>query len=382
MKMTEKILNLKTYILISILLFSITAFSGCGLIESAVENVSTVVGLNETGTVIASTAQIRSSYAVVASDLYEVKRGNRLDILDEVEFEKVLWYRVRAYDDDKTEGWIEAQNVITSETLEKSQALAEEIKDLPTQATGQLRAATNLRISPTIGNENVLFRLDNGSNFEIVDWQYVPKEKSNPDAETNQEPVNPEIEAAKEDDEPDKLDELYDVWYRVRFDPSVSPAPAGWIFGRQVELIVPSDIVFYQTNLKKFVTWQRLDNFFPDDPKTEDTDVKITRPGSWVVLSRSTISKPRDGKEADFDGILVLGYDKYNQTHYTSYRLENIWGLLPLKVEGKGDSKSFTVKLLNEAGEVVEMRFVVFKNSMGHLRITPPEGIATVKEEK
>lgn len=370
----------KTIILISVLIFSAAVLSGCGLINAAVENFSSAVGLNETGTVIANTAQIRSSYAVVASDLYEVKRGNKVDILDKVEFEKVLWYRVRAYDDDQTEGWIEAQNVITNETLEKSQALAEEIRELPAQATGQLRAASNLRLSPEINEDNILFRLDNGSNFEVVDWRYVPKDKSKTDE--TQDEINPDIEAAKEKDEPPKLDELYDIWYLARFDPSVSPAPAGWIYGRQVELLVPSDIIFYQTNLKKFVTWQRLDNFFPDDSMSDDTDVKITKPGSWVILSRSTTSKPRNGVEPDFDGILVLGYDKYDQSHYTPYRLDDVWGQLPLKVEGKGDSKTFTVKLLHENGEMQDMTFKTYKNANGHLRVTPPEGIATIKEEK
>ena len=49
-------------------------------------------------------------------------------MLDQVEFEKVNWYRVRAYDEAKTEGWIEAQHVITNEVLEKSKTLAEEFK--------------------------------------------------------------------------------------------------------------------------------------------------------------------------------------------------------------------------------------------------------------
>ena len=71
---------------------------------------------------------------------------------------------------------------------------------------------------------------------------------------------NEEIEAAKENDEPDKMDETYDIWYKVRLDPSVSPAPAGWLFGRQVELQLPNDILFYQQNNKKFVAWQRIDN--------------------------------------------------------------------------------------------------------------------------
>src|SRR3954470_8755345 len=104
---------------------------GCG---------SSAAGLfvpSDTATVIAKTAQIRTGYAVVASDLLEVKRGDRLDILDQVESPDVkglIWYRVRAHDDVQTEGWIEAQNVITSGTLQKSKDLAEQFKDQPPQA--------------------------------------------------------------------------------------------------------------------------------------------------------------------------------------------------------------------------------------------------------
>ncbi len=100
---------------ILIFCFGSLALSGCGVVSSAVDNVSGLVGLNETGTVIANRAQIRSSYAVVAADLLEVKRGDTLEVMDEIDFEKVHWYRVRANDEDKTEGWIEAQNVITSD---------------------------------------------------------------------------------------------------------------------------------------------------------------------------------------------------------------------------------------------------------------------------
>ena len=48
-----------------------------------------------------------------------------------------------------------------------------------------------------------------------------------------------------------------------------------------------------------------------------NTTVKISRPGSWVILSRTNEVKARDGVEPDFDGILFLGYDKIGQEHYT-----------------------------------------------------------------
>ncbi len=134
-------MKIHTILLIGLIAFGISQL-GCGGVGAG------VFGPSDTATVIAKTAQIRTSYAVVAADLLEVKRGERLDVIDDFEYEKVVWYRVRAFDEAATEGWIEAQNVITSGTLEKSKALAEEFKDQPPQAAGIIRSASNLRAAP------------------------------------------------------------------------------------------------------------------------------------------------------------------------------------------------------------------------------------------
>jgi hypothetical protein len=357
-------MNLRKVFVLSAVLSIGLFLSGCSILSNAYNSFASVAGLSTTCTVIAKKANIRTSYAVVAQDLLEVKRGDVLDVVDQVDFEKTIWYRVRAHDEDQTEGWIEAQNVITSEILEKSKKLAEEDKDAQPQANGLLRNKTNLRLSPEQSNENILVKLDNGSTFEIMAWKFVPKaedttdDASRDDANKPKKTKNAEIEAAKTENEAEKMDEKYDVWYKVRLDPSVSPAPAGWIFGRQVELQVPTDIVFYQQNNKKFVTWQRIDGVdtsLKDDPKA------TTKPSSWVILSRTNESKAVDGDEPDFDGVLLLGYDKYDQSHYRIYPLiGEVWGKLPLKMEGTGDSRAFTLKLRNKnSGQIEEKRFVV-----------------------
>ena len=378
----------KKVFILSVILLGSLFLNGCG-VGDIYNNLTGLVGLTDTCTVIANRAQIRSSFAVVAADLLEVKRGETLDVLEENEFEKVKWYRVRARDEDLTEGWIEAQNVITNTLLEKSKKLGEEFKNAQPQATGQLRAASNLRLSSDMNNENLLFKLDNGSTFEIIDWNYVPKAQDAAevdDATKGEQKIkgktkNAEIEAAKEDNEPEKLDEKYDVWYQVRLDPSVSPAPVGWLFGRQVELQVPSDIVFYQHNNKKFVTWQRLDD---STDKVGDKSDKMSKPGSWVILWRTNQVKAVEGVEPDFDGILVLGFDKYDQLHYTVYRTPNdlaIWGVLPLKVEGTGDNKAFTLKLRNTTtGQIEDKRFVVTSDK-SRMRVTPPPDIANYEKK-
>lgn len=355
---------------------------GCGMFSGTASN---IFGTADTATVIAKTAQIRTSYAVVAADLLEVKLGERLDVLDQVDFEKILWYRVRARDEAKTEGWIEAQNVITNDTLEKSQKLAEEFAGQVPQAAGTLRAASNLRLAPDMTPESILFKLGNGKSFEIMDWKFVPKAEA-PDVDDaakgeqkkSKTSKNAEIEAAKEG-EPEKIEDKYDIWYQVRLDPSISPAPAGWLFGRQVELQIPADIVFYQANNRKFVGWQRLDTDTVD--KIVSTD-RMSTPGNWVVLTSSNQSKMIDGIEPEFDGITVFAFDKYDQSYFTVWRTSGeVWGSLPLKVEGQGDNKTFTVQLRHPEGRMDAKRFVVFKDK-NRVKVTPPEDIAQYQQAR
>lgn len=359
---------------------------GCGFFDSTIGGVSKALGLIDTATVISKTAQIRTSYAVVAADLLEVKRGEKLDVLDSIDFEKVPWFRVRAHDDVNTEGWIEAQHVITDEVLQKSIKLSDEFKNLSPQAVGELRAASNIRLAPDMNPENILFKLANGSTFEIMDWKFVPKQEVSDvddsrkgDQRQKKSTKNEEIEAAKEEGEPEKLDEKYDIWYQVKLDPSISPAPAGWLFGRQVELQVPGDIVFFQQNNRKFVTWQRLDTDSQD--KVGMTE-KIGSPGNWVILSRTNQVKAIDGVEPDFDGILVLAFDKYDQGFYTVWKSTgDVWGSLPLRVDGVGDNKTFTIQLRHPEGRMDEKRFVVFRDK-SRVKLTPPEDIAQYQQSK
>lgn len=375
--------------IILLVVFLTITFSGCGLLSGAIDNVSSAVGLNDTGTVIAYRAQIRSSYAVVAADLLEVKRGMTLNILEETDFEKVKWYRVRANDEEQTEGWIEAQNVIVGSLLDKSRKLAEEDKDLQSQAEGQLRASTNLRLTPEQKDDNVLLKLekkgDNPTDFQIIGWKYVPKADA-PDVDdskgkpTKPKTRNEEIEAAKEENKPLEMDEKYDIWYKVRLAPVVSPAPAGWIFGRQVELNIPPEIAIYQKESNKLVTWQRLDGGDVDE-KASASGKQISKPSSWVILLRSNEVKSTDGNEPDFDSILVLGYDKYRQEHYPVYQNKNVEGKIPLKVEGSGDNRNFTVNVKTNSGQLETRRFVLFKDANGRLKVTPPTDIPDKKDD-
>src|SRR6185503_48673 len=134
--------------------------------------------------------------AVVAADLLEVGRGDSVEILDSTEVpdptdntKTELWFRVRATDVDKTEGWIEARNVMPEDVLEKSRKLAAEDKDIQAQATGQLHASSNLRLTPErTTNDNIMMRLDSGSSFDIVGWKRVPRVKGAEESDSDVAP--------------------------------------------------------------------------------------------------------------------------------------------------------------------------------------------------
>jgi hypothetical protein len=338
---------------------------------------STLAGKEEVGAVIARRAQVRSSSAVVAADLKEVVRGDELDITDSVTVPDTgeRWFHVRTRDAEPVEGWIEARNVISHEMIERSRRLAREDGDIPPQASGQLRASTNIRFSPDRnGTDNILFKLESGSRFDIMGWKRVPRPKSLETTESDDVPKAGTAQSGaskrgkkEEEKEPEEADEL---WYKVRLPPSVSPAPAGWVFGKQVELTVPSDIIFYRTG-REFVAWQRLDG---DEPAAQQSSVKDkdaakeTRPGSWVILEKSSANNPAGTDTSDFDRIYVLGYDKDRQEHYTAYRSPDVNGFLPLRVEGKGDTKTFTVRV-QDSGQLKDVKFKTYTNERGLLKV-------------
>src|SRR5215813_7294362 len=360
---------------LTFLLLSLGVLTGC----------KTLASKSNSGVVVARRAEIRSSTAVVAAKLLEVNRGDGVEILESVDVvdptdnsRKERWLRVRAQDEENTEGWIESRNVMPHDVHESARKLANEDKAIASQATGQLRASSNLRLTPDrSGNDNIIMRLDSGSSFDITGWKRVPKPKS---SETIESDVAPKAGSAPqsstkakptgdEDKEPEEQNEL---WYKVRLPPDISPAPAGWIYGKQVELTVPSDIIFYRTG-REFVAWQRLDGENKEKDAGDKDVGREVKPGSWLILEKSSANQPHGLDEPDFDRVYVLGYDKRNQEHYTAYRSPDLRGYLPAKIEGHGDDKTFTVRLQeDEGGPAKEFRYSLYKDARGVLKVNAP----------
>jgi hypothetical protein len=353
------------------------ALSGCGALADK----------KETGVVIARRAQVRSSSAVVAADLKEVVRGDVVEIIDSLTAENgERWLRVRTRDSESVEGWIEARNIIPQEMIERSRQLAEEDKGIPPQASGQLRANTNIRFTPdrTV-NDNILMKLESGARFYIVGWKRVPKPKTSEATDSDDAPKAGTTEGrrgrrGREEAENKAPEDPFELWYKIRLPPSLSPAPAGWVLGKQVELTVPSDIIFYRTG-REFVAWQRLDGEVEDFSSSTHVDkdaAKEGRPGSWVILEKSSTRGQEGNDPPDFDRIFVLGYDKERQEHYTAYRSPDLDGRLPLRIEGQGDSKTFTVRV-QDGGQLKDVRFRTYLDTRGILKVEPLDELPKAK---
>lgn len=356
---------------------------------------STLASRSNTGVVVTRSAQIRSSTAVVAADLLEVNRGDTVDILDSADIpdpsdnsKRERWYRVRGHDEDHTEGWIEARNIMPDKVLESARKLAEEDKGTPSQGTGQLHAGSNLRLTPDrANNENIMMRLDSGSTFEIIGWKRVPKLKGADTTESDTAPkpgsatTGTNKGAPNVDDNPEEQ-ETTELWYKVRLSPSISPAPEGWIYGKQVELTVPSDIIYYRTG-REFVAWHRLDDDNSDEATaTRNKDVaKESRPGSWVILEKSSSKEPHKLDDPDFDRIYVLGYEKHDQDHYTAYRSPDLEGYLPLRIEGRGAEKTFSVRVKDESGRITETKYSLYRDDRGVMRVAAPGEVKGKKKK-
>jgi len=157
---TTKLRNGRFLIGLSLVL-SAAFISGCGLIsgESKIDE----------GIVIVPKLIIRSTTAPAARNLAEVKRGDRLEILEQSQVKTptrtVEWYKVRTKTKDATEGWVESRSVINKSVVDKTQDLFEKSQATASQGTGRLKVQTRLRIE---AGGDVVTYLSRGTLVEIV----------------------------------------------------------------------------------------------------------------------------------------------------------------------------------------------------------------------
>jgi hypothetical protein len=310
--------------------------AGCGLIsgDSKIDE----------GVVIAPKLKIRSTTAPAALDLAEVKRGDRLDILEQAQFKTptrtVEWYKVRTKDKSAVEGWVETRYVINKSVVDKINALFEKSQPLPSQGTGHLKVQTRLRQD---ADGDVVTYLSRGTPVEIVG---KARTTYKPDKQTDDDNA---------DDNDEDTDTRTVLWYQIRL-PESEVLRAGWVGAQQVQLDVPDEILHLEGEGRRFTGWVVLD---------QTKDKKGTLHNNYVGLMKSLSTEG----PIDFTRVWVLYYSPDSGRYNGAFIKDGYRGVLPVTLGIGGGRKGFTIRTLDEAGKPVPIEFETSHDSSGRLSV-------------
>lgn len=295
--------------------------------------------------VSAKSTALLSSVAQVRQEIGELHFGEHVEMMAKRnEFVKV-----------KTSaglvGWVDAHQLMDPQLWQRSIVLLKKAQDLPVQARGRTKVATNLRVEPG-RTEAKLYQFGRGIPVEVVarataDWVQVSDEKEN---------ASPE-ETKKED------------WFLVRGVamrppgetmaktgtpiPSTATVPgdlsapiAGWVVARFVELDEP-------------------------DPVREGASSANVRPVAWFELNRVAdeageksqyllaATRGPEGQACDFTNLRVYTWNKKKTRYETAFIENDLCGALPIRV-GKDakDNPEFCFQVMDGGKEERTYRLI------------------------
>jgi hypothetical protein len=296
------------------------------------------------GIVIAPKLKIRSTTAQVALDLAEVKRGDKLDILDHAEVKTPTqvdeWYKVRTRAADGVVGWVQARDMVNQSVVDKTEELFQKSKALPAQGKGRLKVRTKLRVEP--GGDVATF-LSRNTQVEIVGKQRTT--------------VRPEKQASEDTDEASEEPETRTIlWCEVRL-PDSELLKCGWVGAQQVDLDVPEDIMYLEGEGRRFTGWVVFD-------QSHDRQGKIKN--NYIGLMKSL------GTEGpiDFTRLWVLSYSPAEGHYNGSYIEDGLRGVLPVTLGTASGRPGFTIHELDDNGKPVPVEYQLIRIDANHVRVT------------
>jgi len=140
---------------------------------------------------------------------------------------------------------------------------------------------------------------------------------------------------------------------------------------RMVDLDVPLDIAQYAEG-------QRIVGYFVLNTVPETIDDQLKQEPQYLVL----LNHPKDGLPWDYDQIRVFTRNRNRHRYETAYRERDMEGYLPVRTghamfEKEGDLPTFTVRKINDDGQVVEVTYKM--NGPIVRRVPTPEEVAEQK---
>ena len=224
-------------------------------------------------------------------------------------------------------GWIDARSLMETALWQRSAKLLGEAQELPVQARGRTKVATNLRVLPG-RTQPRLYQFGRGNPVEIVGRAVADVAQ----ASDEKEPAGDAGDSKKEDSRKEE-------WLFVRGlatrppseanprtpDTSTTTQPgdrtspiAGWIIGRFVEMDLP-DAVRAGTSSANVrpVAWFELNKV---------NDISGVKPQYLVAGTRGA-----DWQPCDFTNIRVYTWNSKKSRYETAYIENNLCGMMPVR---------------------------------------------------
>jgi hypothetical protein len=226
-------------------------------------------------------------------------------------------------------GWVDARSLMEPALWQRSAKLLGDAQELPVQARGRTKVATNLRVLPG-RTQPRLYQFGRGNPVEIVGRAVADVAQASDEKESAGEAAadSKKEEARKEE------------WLFVRGlatrppseanprtpDTSTTTQPgdrtspiAGWIIGRFVELDLPDTVKegTASANVRP-VAWFELNKV---------SDISGAKPQYLVAGSRGPDSQP-----CDFINIRVYTWNPKKTRYETAYIENNLCGQMPVRI--------------------------------------------------
>jgi SH3-like domain-containing protein len=289
---------------------------GCGRGRSSIKEIAYVS---------APQAFLRDQVAAVYNKTGTVKNGEAVQILGRDR----RFARVRT--SSGVEGWIEQRYLVSKQTYDAFQKLAEQARNGPVQATGIAHSQTNIHLQPDRNSEH-LYQVDQGAKLAVL--TRATSEKSLPGTQAK-------ISAAKEG-EPPAAPPMEDWWF-VRDE----QGHAGWVLARMVDVDIPLEIAQYAEGQRPVAAFVL----------NQVTDGEKAVPQYLVLFTEN-----KDGMPFDYNQIRVFTWNVRRHRYETAYRERNLNGVLPVTVsqdtfEKEGTLPVFVLRVKDDAGNVVERKY-------------------------
>ncbi len=297
------------------LLFAAGLFSGCNRSRAP---------RGEIAYVSAPQAFLRDQVAALYNKTGTVKNGEAVQILGRDR----RFARVRT--SAGVEGWLEQRYLVSKQTYDAFQKLAEQVRNDPVQATALAHNQTNIHLQPDRDAEH-LYQVDQGAKLALLQRASSAKPLAGGQAKTGAPGKEGQSAPALED------------WWLIRDE----PGHAGWVLGRMLDVDIPLEIAQYAEG-------QRTVASFVLDEVT-DEDKKVPQ---YLVL----LTENKDGMPFDFNQLRVYTWNVRRHRYETAYRERNLNGMLPVilsheNFEKEGDLPVFVVHVKDEAGNVIERKY-------------------------